>query len=308
MNQRWDDERRYPHESRGWESRGRDWPRDDRDARGFLERLSDELRSWFGDEDAQRRRMMDERSDWRGERRGERRDWESRDWGTRDWGTRDWGREQNTWGREPEPRDWSRQVGYVDTRGTGTSAGSGDRWRDWSRGWGASSGMGGRDQEWGGQGPGGFGVYRGTLSEQRESGGPWRGERDWGRFSGAEYGQSYGREWATGMHTGRGPRSYQRSDERLHEEVCERMAHHPHLDATDIEVRVQNGEITLSGSVQDRWAKRWAEDVSEGIWGVKQVHNQIRVTQAELGKETREGQSQEGQRGTQQPQRGPWAA
>jgi CBS domain-containing protein len=37
----------------------------ERDERGFLERAGDEVRSWFGDEEAERRRMRDERSDRR---------------------------------------------------------------------------------------------------------------------------------------------------------------------------------------------------------------------------------------------------
>jgi len=58
--------------------------------RGFLERFADEVRSWFGDEEAQRRRMMDEREDWRGERG--RSDWGWRDAGRGDWGRGEWGR------------------------------------------------------------------------------------------------------------------------------------------------------------------------------------------------------------------------
>src|SRR5262249_31569496 len=37
-----------------------------REDRGFFERAGDEVRSWFGDEDAQRRRERDERDEPRG--------------------------------------------------------------------------------------------------------------------------------------------------------------------------------------------------------------------------------------------------
>jgi len=40
---------------------GRGLDRDDRDERGFFERAGDEVRSWFGDEDAERRRQADMR-------------------------------------------------------------------------------------------------------------------------------------------------------------------------------------------------------------------------------------------------------
>ncbi|HET7343151.1 MAG TPA: BON domain-containing protein [Methylomirabilota bacterium] len=56
-----------------------------------------------------------------------------------------------------------------------------------------------------------------------------------------------GRHALRGPHTGRGPRGYQRSDERIREDVCERMCQSGDLDATDIEVRVSNGEVTLLG-------------------------------------------------------------
>ena len=323
---RWDDERRGSEREWGYGSRAGDYSRDYRgqerrgDERGFLDRAGDEVRSWFGDEDAQRRRMRDDREDYRGEGpdRGSREPYRGRREGDFD------------------PREWSRQWGYVEGSGVGSGSRDWDRsgrpdWSrggssEWNRGWGSEAGRGasgwssagpgyyggygsygrerdwGRESDWGGQGPGGFGVYRGTLQEQRESGGPWRGERDWGRVSGEQYG--------TGRYTGRGPRNYQRSDERIREEVCERLAHHPDIDATDIDIRVQSGEVTLEGHVTDRWAKRWAEDVAEGIFGVKEVHNQIRVNQPQFGQERREGQQQqEGQRTQQQQQqRGPWAA
>jgi len=49
--QRWDDdERRPPYESR---YRERDWGYGGRSDRAFFERFLDELRSWFGDEEAQ---------------------------------------------------------------------------------------------------------------------------------------------------------------------------------------------------------------------------------------------------------------
>ena len=287
---RWDDEERRAH----YEARGRDYRRDDR---GFIDRAGDEVRSWFGDEDAQRRRVQDDREDWRG--RGS--EWrEPRG---------DWGRSRGDWAREPDPREWGRQWGYIEGRGAGRDVGTGwggvylghgamGRERDWGREPGRGEwtrGDYGRG-EWGGQGAGGFGTYAG----REESG--WRADRDWGRYAGL--GQNRESEMR-GPHTGRGPRSYQRSDERIREDVCERLCQHGYLDASDIDVRVQNGEVTMQGSVSDRVAKRNAEDVAENVFGVKEVHNLLRVTQlgfAQEGQENREQQNKTPQ------QRGPWAA
>ena len=77
---------------------------------------------------------------------------------------------------------------------------------------------------------------------------------------------------------GRGPKGYQRSDERIREEVCDCMTEDPMLDASDIEVDVKQGEVVLCGTVSSREQKRRAEDVAERIIGVRDVTNQLRVT------------------------------
>jgi osmotically-inducible protein OsmY len=77
-------------------------------------------------------------------------------------------------------------------------------------------------------------------------------------------------------HKGKGPRGYSRTDERIMDEVCERLTHHPYIDASLIEVKVENGEVTLTGEVQDRRMKHLAEDVAADVSGVKDVHNSIK--------------------------------
>jgi osmotically-inducible protein OsmY len=59
--------------------------------------------------------------------------------------------------------------------------------------------------------------------------------------------------------------------------VSERLERHGHIDASDIEVTVENGEVTLQGTVDSRRSKRLAEDVAESVYGVKDVHNQLRI-------------------------------
>jgi hypothetical protein len=85
-----------------------------------------------------------------------------------------------------------------------------------------------------------------------------------------------------GPHFGRGPRGYQRSDSRIEEDVNERLTRHPMLDASDIEVRITGGEVTLSGMVDSRRAKRLAEDILDTVYGVKDVNNQLRVRQERM--------------------------
>lgn len=80
-----------------------------------------------------------------------------------------------------------------------------------------------------------------------------------------------------GMHRGKGPAGYQRSDERIKEAVSEALEHDEHIDATHIEVVVKNGEVMLTGTVDDRQQKRLAEECVEHLAGVKDVQNSLRV-------------------------------
>lgn len=75
---------------------------------------------------------------------------------------------------------------------------------------------------------------------------------------------------------GRGPRNYQRSDDRIREDICERLMR-AWMDADDVDVRVEKGEVTLSGTVRSRDEKRAIEDLAEDVLGVKDVQNEIRV-------------------------------
>jgi osmotically-inducible protein OsmY len=81
-------------------------------------------------------------------------------------------------------------------------------------------------------------------------------------------------------HRGRGPKDYRRRDERTYEIVCERLMDDPRIDASEIEVVVQSGEITLTGSVPDRWTKYAVEDLVETCTGV-QITNKLRVLNRE---------------------------
>ncbi|UGB38167.1 BON domain-containing protein [Frateuria soli] len=81
------------------------------------------------------------------------------------------------------------------------------------------------------------------------------------------------------------PRGYERSDERLRELACERLTE-ADLDASDIEVKVDKGTVTLEGSVSARWMKHAAEDIVDDLGGVKDVQNQLRVRRREAGSDT----------------------
>jgi len=94
-----------------------------------------------------------------------------------------------------------------------------------------------------------------------------------------DYGNQYYRSEEEGQHRGKGPRGYQRADDRIRDDINDRLADDSYLDATEIEVIVLNGEVTLSGEVESRTDKRRAEDLCEGVSGVRNVENRLRVKQ-----------------------------
>ena len=55
-----------------------------------------------------------------------------------------------------------------------------------------------------------------------------------------------------GGNAGKGPRGYVRSDERIKEDVSDRLSMDDETDASDITVTVSQGEVTLEGTVPDR--------------------------------------------------------
>ena len=76
---------------------------------------------------------------------------------------------------------------------------------------------------------------------------------------------------------GRGPKGYQRSDERIKEIVCDQLSDDPLIDASEISVAVANGIVTLSGAVNDRGTRFDVEEMVSRCSGVIDVENQLRV-------------------------------
>jgi hypothetical protein len=111
---------------------------------------------------------------------------------------------------------------------------------------------------------------RGHLNRHGDEIRPWFGGEE------AEH-RRRSDEMRRGVHAGRGPRGYQRSDERIREDINDRLTDDAYVDATDIEVSVNNSLVTLTGRVNSREEKRRAEDIVDSVSGVKDVSNQLRV-------------------------------
>lgn len=76
----------------------------------------------------------------------------------------------------------------------------------------------------------------------------------------------------------RWPKSYKRTDDRIKDDIHEELIRHGRIDASEIEVQVKDGEITLTGQVLSRQDKRLVEDIAEKVLGAQEVHNQLRVS------------------------------
>jgi len=99
-------------------------------------------------------------------------------------------------------------------------------------------------------------------------------------YTGVHHPVEHYRNTTQGNHRGKGPRNYVRSDERIKEDINDRLYDDAFVDATDIEVAVTSGDVVLTGSVDSRMAKRRAEDICDAVSGVKNIENRIKVTQA----------------------------
>lgn len=182
-------------------------------------------------------------------------------------------------GREYEDRGYEeRGYGGRVIRGYG---GEEDRYEERGR-----YGMGGRPGDEYGMGRmdagvterdyGGRGGY-GRYGEEREFRG--MGSRDDTRWGGAgmrAIGYGMARTDVGERRMGRGPKGYRRSDERIREDVCDRLMQ-SWMNAENVDVHVRDCEVTLLGTVDSREEKRAIEDVAEGVLGVREVHNQLRV-------------------------------
>jgi osmotically-inducible protein OsmY len=104
------------------------------------------------------------------------------------------------------------------------------------------------------------------------------------RYGTARVTGGVGGSYGAGGFVGRGPKGYTRRDARIEEDVNEALTRDPALDASDIEVRVTNGVVELSGTVADRWAKRRAYDDAEYCPGVREVDNRLKVGQSADGR------------------------
>jgi hypothetical protein len=74
-----------------------------------------------------------------------------------------------------------------------------------------------------------------------------------------------------------GPKGYTRSDERIREDISERLMLADSIDSSEVSLSVKEGRVTLEGSVPTRSMKHAIEDLADHTAGVTDLDNRIRV-------------------------------
>jgi osmotically-inducible protein OsmY len=161
--------------------------------------------------------------------------------------------------------------------------GNRDHDNDWQRTSGQWNRYGGDTRNYGNMNQGGY--DRNWWDRTRDEVASWFGDDD------AERRRRRDQMNTSGGYRGKGPRDYNRSEDRIREDVCDRLTDDDMLDATNVQVQVQGNEVILSGTVNSRDQKRRAEDLVESISGVRDVENRIHVAHnytgtRDVGKET----------------------
>lgn len=129
----------------------------------------------------------------------------------------------------------------------------------------------------------GFGQYDTGNRRQEQGGG-----RDSGGYQGANQSNQAGWNALNSAAGGYGPASrsdnrragpkgYQRSDDRIKDEVCERLYNSYDLDVEDVSVEVGAGQVCLDGTVPERYMKHRIEDIVDQIHGVTDIDNRLKV-------------------------------
>jgi osmotically-inducible protein OsmY len=152
-----------------------------------------------------------------------------------------------------------------------------------------SSGQDSSGQDSYGQGHGRYGRHEQSWGSG--SYGMGQGRYGQGGYGAEREGLGQGHGYGQGAYSGsqrvrRGPKGYKRSDERLKEDISERLMNSVHIDAAEVSVEVQNGKVTLEGSVPERRMKHQIEDLVDNCPGVQDIDNRVRVARGESESES----------------------
>lgn len=247
---------------------------DNDDNRGYSNR--DFERGQYGNTGGYGHRGNDRNDDWQrfgNENKGSygnagygndygRQDWNRRQQSSGSWGNndrQDWGRGRVNTGNFDNDRNYGNR-GYGNSN-YGNSYGNmnNDYNRDWSR----NRNAGNYDRD-----------------HRRDDNDNWwdrTKDKVSGWFSDDDDRNERDRDRNYSSHRGKGPSDYRRSQDRIREDICDRLTDDDRVDASNISVQIDSDAVILSGTVNSREEKRRAEDLVESVSGVRNVENRLRV-------------------------------
>lgn len=217
-----------------------------------------------------------------------------------DYGNQDWNRNRNSGNQYGNDNDWNRGQRHQNTGGSWSSD---HGWQDHNRS-NMNYGSGNDSQrDYGNRGyGGGYGNMRADYGRS-----DWDRNRTKNRYGGdtsnhgnANQGGVDNNWWEKtkdkvsswfsddddrddrrrreyGSHRGKGPSDYRRSQDRIREDICDRLTDDDRVDASNIRIQIEDDVVILSGAVNSREEKRRAEDLVESVSGVHNVENRLRV-------------------------------
>ncbi len=219
--------------------------------RGWFDKTKDEVASWFGDEDAERRRNIDKADHERQDR---------------------YSNYAEGYGASQYPARYGSQVGSSSYRYFESP------WRESEPSWHRRTNERSSNN------------YRGSLTDRYGSRyddesyypGNWGGEprgrdSEFVNAAGGSLTSSYNDRLQRYERGKKGPRNYKRSDDRISDDIHERIDRHLDIDAREVLIEVKDGDVTLKGMVSDRADKRLIEEIAEDVFGVKNVQNLLRI-------------------------------
>jgi osmotically-inducible protein OsmY len=213
----------------------------------------------------------------------------------------DWNQQRQTGNQHGHDQDWNRrQMGHG-----GSSWSSDHGWQDRNR----SNMNYGNQQAWGNQGYGGNSGNMGHDQNRQWGNMGNEHQQDWNRnqhrgddrydsrrhhdqdnnwwertkdkvsdwFDGDDDKDRNRNRDNSASHRGKGPTDYRRSQDRIREDICDRLTDDDRVDASHIRVQIEDDVVILSGNVNSREEKRRAEDLVESVSGVRNVENRLRV-------------------------------
>jgi osmotically-inducible protein OsmY len=105
------------------------------------------------------------------------------------------------------------------------------------------------------------------------------GENARNQDEGIEYIDRYSQPDYTAVNANPGPNHL--SDEELFDEINRRLSLHEGIDLTEISLQIQDGVVTLKGTVDSQRTRQIIQDITSRLGSLREIHNEILVEEGQ---------------------------